>query len=510
MRLSYRFPQNMTIDTAIRRLRADFKLKKDFSWSGKRCFYDTFDWRLYNKSLILYSEQNTMHLKSISSQLIQDSIALKKIPKFTADLPSGVFRDKLSSILEMRALIKLICLPVNHIKYRILDKKDKTNLYLVIENNKLKHGQKSYFNFTICTLFPIKGYEKYVKHMANWLQAHGFVEVNQNILEKILQYHPRYPTDYSSKINIKLSPDMTASIAVKTILAHLFNTMKINQQGIIKDIDSEFLHDYRVAIRRIRSAFGQLKDVFSEDIYVKAKKDFCYLGRLTNRMRDLDVYLLKEEEFQRMLPVEIQGYIKPFFQKTKKARSVEHNKVTNLLTSDDYNNMMHYWEIFFDNSLSKQQEGLKSQKEVLILAKKIIRKRYMKVIKLVSSITESSPDILLHKLRIECKKLRYLLEFFSSLFVQNEINYLVKQLKKLQDNLGEYNDLRIQQDTLHEYIKKESNSKTLLAVGVLIGKLHDRQSRVRNSFASSSKSFASQEIKNKFYHMFGTPTGVGS
>ena len=96
-----------------------------------------------------------------------------------------------------------------------------------------------------------------------------------------------------------------------------------------------------------------------------------------------------------------------------------------------------------------------------------------------TSITPSSPDVLLHKLRIECKKLRYLLEFFSSLFAQKEINYLIKQLKILQDNLGDLNDLSVQQDTLRKYVETDSNKRTLLALGILIGKLNARQVKVR-------------------------------
>ena len=507
---AFNFPRNLSIDAAIKRFKVDFKLKKEFAWSGNRCFYDSFDWRLYNRSMLLYSEQDKMCLKSINSLKIQDSMTIQKIPKFTADLPSGTFRDRLSSILEMRALIKLNCLHIDHIKYRILDKNDKTNLYLVMENNRLKVGPKSYHSFAACILLPIKGYENSVIQMSQWLQTNGFTQFKKNILEKVLEYHTRHPNDYSSKIDIKLSANMTASEAAKSILVSLFNTMKKNQHGIIEDIDSEFLHDYRVAIRRIRSVFGQLKNIFEKDIYIRAKKDFKYLIRLTNRKRDLDVYGLKEEKYKMMLPTDMQMYIKPFFVKTNKEERIQHNKIANYLVSDEYNILVNYWEKFFNSSLTTQQGGLKSEKNVLLLAKNIIYNRYKRVIKLGDSITKSSSNSLLHKLRIECKKLRYLLEFFSSLFAQNDIDYLIKQLKKLQDNLGEYNDLTIQQNTLRDFIEVRSNKNTLLAVGVLIGKLHDIQLSVKKSFAGSYKYFASRKIKNKFYQMFAAPTGMKS
>ena len=42
----------------------------------------------------------------------------------------------------------------------------------------------------------------------------------------------------------------------------------------------------------------------------------------------------------------------------------------------------------------------------------LIWKRYRKVCKLARSITPDTPDEIVHDLRIDCKKLRYLMEFF--------------------------------------------------------------------------------------------------
>ena len=39
-------------------------------------------------------------------------------------------------------------------------------------------------------------------------------------------------------------------------------TLRINEDGVRKDLDSEFLHDFRVAVRRTRSALSQIKGVF--------------------------------------------------------------------------------------------------------------------------------------------------------------------------------------------------------------------------------------------------------
>jgi CHAD domain-containing protein len=55
----------------------------------------------------------------------------------------------------------------------------------------------------------------------------------------------------------------------------------------------------------------------------------------------------------------------------------------------------------------------------------------------------------LHKLRIDCKKLRYTTEFFIPLYDQKTTSTFVEKLKQLQDPLGDIHDTFIQKK-LHQ------------------------------------------------------------
>ena len=61
------------------------------------------------------------------------------------------------------------------------------------------------------------------------------------------------PGDYTSKLKLRLDPASTALDAVVTVLRALLATMLVNEPGTRADVDSEFLHDYRVAVRRSRA-----------------------------------------------------------------------------------------------------------------------------------------------------------------------------------------------------------------------------------------------------------------
>ncbi|MCL4244402.1 MAG: CHAD domain-containing protein, partial [Candidatus Dadabacteria bacterium] len=140
------------------------------------------------------------------------------------------------------------------------------------------------------------------------------------------------------------------------------------------------------------------------------------------------------------------------------------------------------------------------------LARKRIRRRYKNALALGSAITDDSPDSDLHALRIECKKLRYYLEFFESLFPGEEAKRAIKQLKSLQDNLGDFNDLHVQQGSIQDFLSlvpagSPHERGIIEAAGGLISCLYSRQEERRAEFASRFAEFSGPETKDLFDKM---------
>ena len=59
-------------------------------------------------------------------------------------------------------------------------------------------------------------------------------------------------------------------------------------------------------------------------------------------------------------------------------------------------------------------------------------RRYRNIRRIAAVIAVDTPDEVVHELRIECKKLRYLLEFFKELIPEEEGAALLKSLRRLQ------------------------------------------------------------------------------
>ncbi|WP_457554131.1 CHAD domain-containing protein, partial [Desulfobacula sp.] len=162
---------------------------------------------------------------------------------------------------------------------------------------------------------------------------------------------------------------------------------------------------------------------------------------------------------------------------------------------------------FLDDPVQAQQLESNAGVPILFLARKRTHKQYRRILKDGHRILDNTENEALHKLRIACKKLRYLMEFFSSLFPAKKIKRLIAQLKTLQDNLGDFNDLCVQEKYLLSIIEElpatgQKQKKVLVAIGCLIGVLEREKQCIKNEFAKTFTNYASPKNKNAFSELF--------
>ena len=115
---------------------------------------------------------------------------------------------------------------------------------------------------------------------------------SQGLFTAALTALGRHPADYTSGVDAEITAAMPAPVAVARLLLRLLDTLELNVPGVLRDIDTEFLHDLRVAVRRTRSAIKLLGQVLPADLAEHYKTEFKWLGDLTTPTRDLDVHLL--------------------------------------------------------------------------------------------------------------------------------------------------------------------------------------------------------------------------
>jgi CHAD domain-containing protein len=476
----------------------------------KSSLYDTFDWRLYKSNRLLLSSYDTsITLKSLSSGevLNEEHIPVEPLPRFWWDFPDLELKLVLKNILDIRALIKIIDFEESFDIYNALNEDAKTvariGFHKIISSDTL--GTKRQVEFI--DLIPLRGYDIELKVIYDRIMQLKIQPVRENAFLAFVRELGIEPGKYSSKIDVLLAPDEQCSRAMKRILKQMLDVIKQNEDGIKKDIDTEFLHDFRVAIRRTRSAISQIPNVFPQGKYTLFKDDFKYLGQLSNRLRDMDVYLLNKNYFLEILPEELRPGLLPLFKSLQKERQRQMKSFIKELNGDRYRKILTGWELLLNTEYDIDNTMTNAARPVLSVANEFIFQRYKKIIKSGKKIDDKIPDASLHSLRIQCKKLRYLLEFFASLFTQADIELFIKHLKKMQDGLGEFNDLFVQQEELKEYLKRitlnnKRKIKEAAALGGLISLLKNKQDDIRSRFKTVFEEFHNKENTALFHKLF--------
>ena len=159
------------------------------------------------------------------------------------------------------------------------------------------------------------------------------------------------------------------------------------------------------------------------------------------------------------------------------------------------------------------KSGPQAHRPSLSFARRLIMKRYRKVSKTGRALDETTPDLSIHQLRIHCKKLRYLMEFFTPLFPPAEIKQLIRALKLLQNNLGNFNDYSVQQKFLEKLLESGvvGGAKALAvaySLGALTTMLYQLQGEERGRIVEHLAAFDSPDIRNAFTKLFKTEDGA--
>jgi len=506
--LKFLLPRGFDKEQLIDDLANIYKFRTERPTLRKMALYDTFDWRLFRKSLVLHTSENKLILRKLYQNDAIHRSDIASPPVFGKDLPEGVIKELLEPIIKMRALSKLVERHSRSTSYRVLNPDQKTVVQLVYDEIRKTHEKDSPLIAVYLWLKPVKGYPKYSRNLAHRIKATGLTpRETEDIYFKSLSEVNTVPGSYSSKLRIKLEPDMRSDEASRIILRYLLHVIKTNESFIEKDLDTEFLHDYRVAIRRTRSALVQIKKVFPKKTTIRFKEDFSAVGKISNTLRDLDVYLLKEDSYRTLLPPVLRGGITPLFDylRRKRAKALKH--VTRILGSDEYLNIFDDWEKFLNEPQSDFPAPSNADLKILTLAQERIYRQYGSIVEAGNRILERTDEKKLHALRIECKKLRYLMEFFSSLFSPKKIKILIDQLKALQDNLGAFNDLCVQRDYLLNVADvipadEQNNKMILMAIGSLIGMLDREKQTTKAAFAKIFLDFKSSPNMQIFRELF--------
>lgn len=482
-------------------------------------YLDSFDWALYQAGAALQEEtvgerRELVWLDLNKRGAIVARQPLEDTPGFIDAMPLGPVRDLLEPLLGIRRLLPMASVSVRARTLRVLNEDDKTVARIRIEENWLiADGARPGLALRgRLRLSPVRGYARELDDAAQRLErALNLTPADEPVFSAAVAAAGLTPGAYSTSLSYRLDPRQRADAAAKEILQDLLDTLEANVDGTRRNLDSEFLHDLRVATRRTRSALSQIKGVFPEPIVDDFKARFAWLQQVTGPMRDLDVYLLDYPGLRDSLPRAMRDDLEPLRDWLGSHYAEEQSRLVEALDSPQFENLMREWRAFLQAPVpvtSTPGDPENAGRSIKTVADRRIRSMFKRLLREGRAITDASPAEELHELRKTCKKLRYLMEFFQSLYPPADIRRLIKQSKVLLDNLGGFQDLEVQALHLAETAKRmhadgSGGAGTLLSMGVLINTLIDSQHRARADFAQTFAGFDTDANRTAFEALFG-------
>lgn len=273
-----------------------------------------------------------------------------------------------------------------------------------------------------------------------------------------------------SKATAPVTADQSVSEAFAGIMRHNFDYLLTWEQAARSWEDIEGVHQFRVTIRRMRSALSLFRDVIPKAARRQWSDEMRWIAGELGLARDLDVFV-SEGLSQVVGELPLSGSEQLLrLAEARRAQTYEH-RVRSMLDSDRYRHFKDGFEGWLGSRQWESGELNKKQakrlsRNLVPFARELMDKQERKVLAAGSHVNQKAAEEM-HALRIECKKLRYAAEFFSPLFAG--MNTFISHMKGLQDLLGLMNDVSVMRQLLDDLLPEDTDPETLIYAGGLVG-----------------------------------------
>jgi CHAD domain-containing protein len=506
-------PDGMNLARVGQALASHLEITERGSGEVDRTFYDTFDGLLHERALVCSYETGQLSLVDLDNgQVVAASRMVPPTgPLLARDLVAGGLRDALLPIIDLRALLPLVHIRARVAALSVLDGAQKTVVRVTLEEPAVvASGSRRRTLRRRVRLTPVRGYEDELDTVIRALELElGFRPADQTLVDEAVRATGTNPGGVSAKIDVPLEPAQRADEAASAVLKRLLVVIEANIEGTIADLDSEFLHDFRVAVRRTRSVQRELKGVFPPPDLTYFRAEFRWLQQITGDSRDLDVYVLEFDEYRAMVPPAMHADLDPLLEVLGARRRRARAEMAEALRCDRATATLAGWSSLLDRlPIISQRDRPDAGRPIAALAAERIVKVYRRMVKMGRAIDDSSPPSDYHELRKKGKELRYLLELFGApLYPADVVKPMIRTLKALQDVLGRHQDREVQVAMLlalrDDVAALPGGAAALMATGVLVTRLGEDARAARAEFAGTFKEFAGKQQRHLVQETFG-------
>ena len=313
--------------------------------------------------------------------------------------------------------------------------RDGARIELVVDQGEVVAGKHSQALAEV-ELELIEGPAKALFALARELQSHA--DLRLGVMTKS-ERGARLASGKASRATkaepVRLSPSMSVADGFRTIALACLRHFRANEPLVIAARDVDALHQSRVALRRLRSAFSLFRPVLAGPEYERFRGELRTLSGTLGVARNLDVLLARRSEDlskksrQRLVEERGRAYDQAIAAlRSAQVRTVMIDLAEWIALSGAEKHGHHPLRPFADSVLD----------------------RFWKKVRRRGRILRDLDDVERHELRIAAKKLRYAGEFFARLYVDNSSaaarDSFLTAVEALQEGLGGLNDMATERE----------------------------------------------------------------
>jgi CHAD domain-containing protein len=486
---------------ALSALAADFTVDLGRAVPTRRTWLDSADLRLHRGGMSLAciqgqdGEEQGLEFTGADGTRVTTGPDTLGWPRLVACLPHQL-RPHLQPVLGVRALLPIVEVSGTSVPGSLLDGEGKTVLRFVHEHPSQITGRAGRLPGGLW-LVPVRGYAEVAARAGRIAQRAGLVPDDRVGYPAALLGAGRHP-DAGRPV---VERGLPARVAVARMLLSFLDEIEGAWEGTVEDVDIEFLHDFRVAVRRSRSTVKLLGDVLPPALVAWVTPELKWLGDLTTPSRDLDVLLQDLPTLTACLTGGRPEDVEPLVLDLIRLRAEEQGRLVRGLRSARFQQLRERWRTSLAGMASWDGRYCGGPTAAAIGAERL-RLADRRVLRRGSRITDASPAEDLHDLRKRAKELRYLLETFAPLLEPGEARGTVKELKALQDVLGTFQDSEAQREAIYalatDLMAREGvSARTILAMGEIAARLQVDQDCSRARFAAQFERFAKRPVQRR-------------
>lgn len=372
--------------------------------------------------------------------------------QFAWDLPQGSVRQRIEPIIETRRLLPLAEVEQDGVVLDVMDETRKiiARLNIVAGRARAPKRRSPWRPFQpFLTLTALRGYDAQCAGPIATIESRPGIERSDLVLQgHVLRAIGASLPQNVSVYCVELEPRVRGDIGSLQMQRELFRIIAANHPGVLTDLDSEFLHDFRVGVRRSRTLLGQITGVLPQAEVDHFKTELSWQSKITGPARDLDVLLLGLRSPSKNLTEDQQRLI---LAQLERERADARQALTEQLTSERYHQLVNRWTEFLAQD-TRVQPGHGCQALPLMT---IVSQRgwslYQRTLSGTERVRNDTPAHELHQIRLDVKKLRYLIDAAANLYDPEDLALVLGALKRLQSVLGELNDACVQASWLRQY-----------------------------------------------------------